>query len=74
MGHRTGGGSWQEGGAFIQPEGGLDWSNYDQLAVDIFLPEGADGFLSQIFAKTGARRQSQLVHLLHAGVPELGGS
>jgi hypothetical protein len=50
----TGGGSWQEGGAFVQPEGGLDWSAYDQLAVDVFVPEGADGFLSQIFAKTGA--------------------
>ena len=34
----------------------------------------ARSHLRSIFAKTGARRQSQLVHLLHAGVPELGGS
>lgn len=33
----------------------------------------ARSHLRSIFAKTGARRQSQLVHLLHAGVPELGG-
>lgn len=30
--------------------------------------------LRSIFAKTGARRQSQLVHLIHAGMTELGGS
>ncbi|RJF93138.1 helix-turn-helix transcriptional regulator [Sphingomonas cavernae] len=33
----------------------------------------ARSHLRSIFAKTGARRQSQLVHLLHAGMPELGG-
>lgn len=32
----------------------------------------ARSHLRSIFAKTGARRQSQLVHLLHAGMPELG--
>ncbi|WOK37428.1 LuxR family transcriptional regulator [Sphingomonas sp. C3-2] len=32
----------------------------------------ARSHLRSIFAKTGARRQSQLVHLLHAGIPELG--
>ncbi|OWQ92867.1 LuxR family transcriptional regulator [Sphingopyxis witflariensis] len=30
--------------------------------------------LRSIFAKTGARRQSQLVHLIHAGMTELSGS
>ncbi|MGH6694721.1 helix-turn-helix transcriptional regulator [Sphingopyxis sp.] len=34
----------------------------------------ARSHLRSIFAKTGARRQSQLVHLLHAGMTELGGS
>ena len=34
----------------------------------------ARSHLRSIFAKTGARRQSQLVHLLHAGMPERGGS
>lgn len=33
----------------------------------------ARSHLRSIFAKTGARRQSQLVHLLHAGMTELGG-
>ena len=32
----------------------------------------ARSHLRSIFAKTGARRQSQLVHLLHAGMPERG--
>ncbi len=49
----TGGGTWQEGGVFVQPAGGADWSEYAELSVDIYLPEGADGFLSQIFMKTG---------------------
>ncbi|HWV61154.1 MAG TPA: LuxR C-terminal-related transcriptional regulator [Sphingopyxis sp.] len=34
----------------------------------------ARSHLRSIFAKTGARRQSQLVHLLHAGMPQRGGS
>lgn len=34
----------------------------------------ARSHLRSIFAKTGARRQSQLVHLLHAGMPERGGT
>lgn len=34
----------------------------------------ARSHLRSIFAKTGARRQSQLVHLLHAGMTELSGS
>jgi hypothetical protein len=52
LGLVTTGEGWQEGGAFIQPEGGVDWSAYSQLAVDVYLPEG-DGFLAQIFIKTG---------------------
>ncbi|HEX2620213.1 MAG TPA: discoidin domain-containing protein, partial [Phototrophicaceae bacterium] len=48
------GGSWQEAGASVQPEGGADWSGYQQLAMDVYLPEGATDFIGQIFVKTGA--------------------
>ncbi|MEO1165839.1 MAG: discoidin domain-containing protein, partial [Chloroflexota bacterium] len=53
MGIATTGTEWQEGGFFIQPEGGLDWSAYDVLAMDIHVPEGARDFSAQIFMKTG---------------------
>lgn len=49
----TGGGTWQEAGAFVQPEGGADWSAYSTVTVDIYAPEDAEGFTAQVFAKTG---------------------
>ncbi len=48
------GDSWQEAGAFVtQPGSGVDWSTYQQLAVDVYLPAGADDFIGQIFVKAG---------------------
>ena len=43
---------WQEAGIYLQP-GGLDWSGYNEFAVDVFVPEGATDQLAQIFIKTG---------------------
>jgi hypothetical protein len=44
---------WQEGGAFVDVPEGTDWSAYDQLTADVYVPEGADNFLAQVFTKTG---------------------
>ncbi|MBK8023930.1 MAG: discoidin domain-containing protein [Chloroflexi bacterium] len=48
------GGTWQESGAFVQPSASQDWTAVDQLAMDVYLPEGATDFIGQIFVKTGA--------------------
>ena len=45
--------AWEEGGIFIVPPEGTDWSNYALLTVDVYVPEGADNFISQIYLKTG---------------------
>jgi hypothetical protein len=50
------GGSWQEAGVSIQPAGGVDWSGYETVSVDIYLPTGdtVTDFITQVFTKTGA--------------------
>lgn len=45
---------WEEGGIFIDPSQAADWSNAKLLTVDVYVPEGADGFLAQVYTKTGA--------------------
>ena len=47
------GGSWQEAGAFVQPENGADWSQYRTISMDVYVPEGANDFLAQVYTKTG---------------------
>jgi hypothetical protein len=44
---------WQEGGAFVDVPEGTDWSAYNLLTVDVYVPEGATNFVMQIFTKTG---------------------
>jgi len=46
--------AWQEAGAFYTLPAAADWSAFTQLAVDIYLPEGATDFIAQIFIKTGS--------------------
>lgn len=43
---------WAESGAMLAT-GGVDWSAYDTLSVDVFVPEGSENLLSQIFIQTG---------------------
>jgi hypothetical protein len=45
--------AWQEGGAYFDFPEGVDWSGYSQLTADVYVPEGADNFLAQVFLKTG---------------------
>jgi hypothetical protein len=45
------GGSWQEAGAFVQAD--MDWSQYETVTLDIYVPEEANDFLAQVYTKTG---------------------
>lgn len=47
------GAGWQEAGAAYDPEGGTDWTDASQLKLDVYVPEGANNFVSQVFIKTG---------------------
>ena len=44
---------WNEAGVYFDPADVVDWSAASQLALDVYIPEGADNFLAQIFVKTG---------------------
>ncbi len=45
--------AWEEGGIFLTLPEAADWSSYDLLTMDVYVPEGAEGFLAQVYLKTG---------------------
>ena len=47
------GDGWQEAGTWVQPAAATDWTAYDELSLDVCVPEDASDFIAQLFVKTG---------------------
>jgi hypothetical protein len=44
---------WQETAVYVQPAAPLDWSAYDTLSMDVYVPAEAQNFVAQLYTKTG---------------------
>jgi hypothetical protein len=49
----TSGTGWEEGGVFVDLPEPADWSTASTVSADVYVPVGAEGFLAQVFLKTG---------------------